>query len=130
VPADTSWQQWALTPAELGDVRYAKHPTWDVVSGGKRLVRTGAANALTNIVLDEGGFDVCAGIRDTARAIDIGRPMPELIAVARDPDAGGLVLVEGHTRATAYLLASKPPVEVIVLVGWSRSMDITWQPWF
>lgn len=87
VPADTRWQRWALTQTELGDVRYAKHPTWDVVSGGRRLVRTGAANAPTCCLLDEAGFDVCAGIRDTARAIDRGRQMPEPIAVATDPDA-------------------------------------------
>ena len=80
--------------------------------------------------MDEAGFDVCAGIRDTARAIDRGRRMPELIAVATDPDAHGLVLMEGHTRATAYLIARQPLVAVIVLVGWSRSMDTTWQPWF
>lgn len=38
--------------------------------------------------------------------------------------------MEGHTRATAYLIARQPPAAVIVLVGWSRSMDTTWQPWF
>ena len=45
-------------------------------------------------------------------------------------DASELVLMEGHSRAAAYLLAQKPPAEVVVLVGWSRSMATTWQPWF
>ncbi len=80
--------------------------------------------------MTELGVDVSAGIRETARAIDAGRQLVELIGVANDPDASSLVLMEGHTRATAYLLARKPPAEVIVLVGWSRSMEATWQPWF
>ena len=125
------WHRWALTPAELGDVRYAGNiPSSQRLSGGTRRVRDGASNARGLAVVTELGVDVSAGIRETARAIDGGRTMPELIAVANDPGAGSLVLMEGHTRATAYLLASKPPAEVVVLVGWSRSMETTWQPWF
>ncbi len=131
VAADTAWQRWALTPVELGDVRCANNVlTWHRLSGATRRVRDGAANARGLAVVTELGVDVSAGIRETARAIDAGRQLVELIAVANDPDASSLVLMEGHTRATAYLLARKTPAEVIVLVGWSRSMEATWQPWF
>jgi hypothetical protein len=131
VPADTEWQRWALTPAELGDVLYAGDVlTWHRMSGGTRRVRDGAANASSLVIVTELGVDVSAGIRATAEAIDEGHHMAELIAVAKDPDARRPVLMEGHNRATAYLVARRPPAEVIVLVGWSRTMDTTWQPWF
>jgi len=126
LPLDTGWQRWALTPVELGDVRYANYVTWIKLSGGTRRIRDGAANVQQLQVYED--HDINAGIRATARAIDERKPMPELIAVAQDADGRDLVLLEGHTRATAYLIAKKPPTEVTVLTGWSRTMD-TW-PWF
>jgi len=128
LPTDTQWQRWALTRAELGDVRYANHVTWQVLSGKTRRVRDGAANVRRLVVVAELGVDVGAGIRETAKAIDAGHKLPELIAVATDPQASSPVLVEGHTRATAYLIATKPPTEIVFLIGWSRTMT-TW-PWF
>ena len=128
LPPDTGWERWALTPVELGDVRYANYVTWEVLSGGTRRIADGAANVRTLVVVTELGVDVSAGIRETARAIDGGHAMPELIAVSKDRHTGYLVLLKGHTRATAYLVARAAPSEITVLVGWSPSMD-RW-PWF
>lgn len=104
--------------------------TWHRMSGGTRRVRDGAANARSLVVVTELGVDVSAGIRATAASIAAGVVMPELIAVSQVQDASELVLMEGHSRATAHLLASHPPAEVTVLVGWSPSMATTWQPWY
>jgi len=127
LPSDVRWQRWALTPDELGGVRYANYLTWIKLSGGTRRIRDGAAN-VDRLQCYENGHDINAGIRATARAIDDGNPMPELIAVAGAADGRDLVLLEGHTRATAYLIARRAPAEVTVLVGWSATMD-QW-PWF
>jgi len=125
LPLDTCWQRWALTTAELGDVLYANYVTWIKLSGGTRRIRDGAANVRQLQVFEN--HDINASIRATARAIDEGKLMPELIAVAQAAHGRDLVLLEGHTRATAYLIARKPPAEVAVLVGWSASID-QW-PW-
>jgi len=126
LPLDTNWQRWALSPVELGDVLYANYVTWIKLSGGTRRIRDGAANVQRLQVYED--HDINAGIRATARAIDEGKPMADLIAVSQAADDHDLVLLEGHTRATAYLIARRPPTEVTVLIGWSRTMD-TW-PWF
>jgi hypothetical protein len=121
LPLDTSWQRWALTPVELGDVLYANYVTWIKLSGGTRRIRDGAANVQRLQVYED--HDINAGIRAAARAIDEGKPMAELIAVSQGADGRDLVLLEGHTRATAYIIARRAPGEVSVLVGWSATMD-------
>jgi len=126
LPLDTTWQRWAVTPAELGGVLYANYVTWIKLSGGTRRIRDGSANVQRLQVFES--HDINAGIRATARAIDEGQPMPELIAVAQAADGRDLVLLEGHTRATAYLVARHPPKEVTIIVGWSTTMN-RWH-WF
>jgi hypothetical protein len=126
LPLDTQWQRWALTPVEPGDVLYANYVTWIKLSGGTRRISDGAANVQRLQVYED--HDINASVRATARAIDEGKPMPELIAVSRRADGRDLVLLEGHTPATAYLVAKQPPVEVILLVGWSSAID-QWS-WF
>jgi hypothetical protein len=127
LPLDTRWQRWALTPVELGNFLYANYVTWIKLSGGTRRIRDGAAN-VDKLQCYENGKDINAGIRATARAIDDGKPMVELIAVSQGVDGRDRVLLEGHTRATAYVIARHPPGSVTVLVGWSASMD-RWR-WF
>lgn len=52
-------------------------------------------------------------IRAVARLVESGATFPELIAT--ENGAGSLVLLEGHTRATAYVLARRQTsVEVLV----------------
>lgn len=127
LPVDTSWERWSLHPSELGDVRYANHVTWQRLSGGSRRVRDGAAN-VERIQVYENGHDINAGVRACAHVIDAGEPMAALIAVADNSDGRDLVLMEGHTRATAYLIATDPPTDVTLLVGRSSAMA-DW-PWF
>jgi hypothetical protein len=111
----------------LRDVLYADFSTWKTLSGGSRRVADGAAN-IDHIPVVKGGQKVNDGIRTTAAAISKGGPMAELICVADNPDGRGLVLVEGHNRATAYVLAAEPPDEGEIIVGWSP--DIAHWPYF
>jgi hypothetical protein len=129
LPADTQWQRWALTIGELGQMRYANYVTWLRLSNDTRLIKAGAANLGLHIV--ENGKDITAGIRATANSIDAGEmPNGLLIAVAHElkPTADKIVIIEGHTRATAYLAAKKPPQEVTVIIGSSPAMG-GWR-WF
>jgi hypothetical protein len=79
------------------------------LSGGTRLVIDGARNlGLINVAGDPAGnvLGVVAGIRS-------GKRYPPLIAV--EGSGGFLVLMEGHTRATAYCLAKfKEPIDALV----------------
>jgi hypothetical protein len=116
-----------MTPTELGTVRYANYPTWVQLSGTSRLVREGAAN-VHEIDIPEGGRTLNESVLAIAAAIDGGKVLDELICAAIDDAASGLVLIEGHARATAYLIAKKPPAEVVMLVGWSAGM-VNWR-WY
>jgi hypothetical protein len=108
----------------------ANYVTWIRLSGGTRRIRDGAANVEQLQVYED--HDVNAGIRATALAIDGGQAMEALIGGSRASDGSGLVLMEGHNRATAYLIARHPPVEVTVLIGWSPTMPyvrLLWPIW-
>jgi hypothetical protein len=56
-----------------------------------------------------------------AKAVAAGQRYPELITV--EASDGALILVEGHTRATAYVVAALPE-PVACFVGSSRRMRI------
>jgi hypothetical protein len=114
-PMDTTWRRFAL---EAGDYRlllYANHPTWTGLSAGTRLVIDGARN-IDIIVAPE---NASANIKAVAARLREGKRYPELIAV--EGEEGILILVEGHTRATAYVVAQFEPIEIIV--GTSRNMS-------
>jgi hypothetical protein len=120
-PPDVIWQRWAMTPTELGGVHYPDYPTWVRLSGGTRLVRDGAAN-VDRIEVPEDGRTLNVSVLAIAVAIDAGKVSDALICAAIDDAGAGIVLIEGHARATAYLVAKAPPTEVEVLVGWSAGM--------
>jgi hypothetical protein len=56
-----------------------------------------------------------------------GASFPELILVS-EPDSDELVLLEGHKRATAYVRALDPEVELEVIVG-SSPQIAGWRGW-
>ena len=97
-PAAVRWVRLAVTSTDIAAMKYARYPTWDALSGGSRLVGDGAANVET-VKADE---DANANIQAVEREIARGRVYPELI-VAATGEQEPHVLVEGHTRATAYV---------------------------
>ena len=90
---------------------YANEPSWLVLSGGTRKVVDGARNVYTVPV--EGAANILA----VAGQIDKGKHYPEIIAVE---SGNNIVVMEGHTRITAYVLAKKEPVAL--LLGTSASL--------
>lgn len=97
-PDDATWRLVGVEPADWISVRYGNHPTWTALSRGTRVVTDGARNIDSIIVQDAND-----NIRALAIELGKGKRYPELIGV--DDDDNGIILIEGHSRATAYALA-------------------------
>jgi len=95
---DVTWRQVALEEIDIPRLKYLNHQNWIDFSGGTRLVSDGAKNIHSRILPN----NTNAQILTIAEAFKNGSRYPELIAVAVDEN---IVLVEGHMRATAYILA-------------------------
>jgi hypothetical protein len=116
-PMDTSWQLVTVTPAEVKLFKYANHREgWAQVSGSSRLVADGVKNLdqVQNPVYKRN----VTGVADRVRRGD--RSLQPLIA-AQLTGAAEVVLIEGHTRATAYALTDMPD-EIEVIIGTSAQM--------
>ena len=108
-PNNVRWRRVALEPPDWDAVKYANYPTWVTLSGGTRIVADGARN-IDSVAVAE---DANRNIKAVAADVSTGKRYPELIAVSSL--TGEIILVEGHTRATAYALAQLPKrVECIV----------------
>lgn len=118
-PDDVRWQWMAITPAELARVRYIDYDYWVELSGGTRL----ATDAAPLIRAGVAPFGVSsAWALGMAREVACGARFPPLILVITEP-GGDLVVLEGHARLTAFMLArDQLPPELEVLVGSSPAM--------
>jgi hypothetical protein len=96
-PLDVTWRRVVLEPPDFETLRYARYKTWIDLSSGTRLVSVGARN-FRQLPDDPETYQ----IKGIAEAVRNGVHFPELIA-AQDHD-GSLMLIEGHSRATAYVL--------------------------
>jgi hypothetical protein len=119
-PADTTWRLVTVTPAEVMKFKYAndavaKQPVWARLAP-TRLVADGVKNLdqVQNAVIKD-------NVTGTVARVHRGRKLPALIAVQHS-GVGGVVLMEGHTRATAYALAGLPE-EIEVIIGTSARMN-------
>ena len=121
LPTDLGWQRVALARDELADVRYIDWDYWVELSGGTR----SPVDAARRIRAGVAAFDVPSeGFLDAAE--HVGDPWPELILVTAGP-GHPLVVLEGHVRLTAYVLAGPTaPDEVEALLGTSPAVSGWW----
>jgi hypothetical protein len=118
-PAGVRWELVGLTRQEVEQVKYIDYDYWVELSGGSRLALDGARRALAGI--DVFGLSSRYFV-DLAETFRHGAPFPTLIFVARD-EASPLVVLEGHARLTAYLIAPEClPPELEVIVGFSEQI--------
>jgi len=118
-PDDVSWQWMAIAPAELATVRYIDYDYWVELSGGTRLAVDAAPRIRAGVAPFGVSSDWALGM---AREVARGARFPPLILVTTGP-GGDLVVLEGHARLTAYMLArDRLPPELEVLVGSSPAM--------
>ncbi len=118
-PEQLRWERIGLTRQEVEQVKYIEYDYWVELSGGSRLARDGARRALAGI--DVFGLSSKYFV-DIAKALRQGAQFPTLIFVGRDEESSFVVL-EGHTRLTAYLIAPEClPAELEVIVGFSEQI--------
>jgi hypothetical protein len=115
-PEALRWELVGLTRQEVEQVKYIDYDYWVELSGGSRLALDGARRALA------GGDAFWLSSRyfvDLAETLKRGESFPTLIFVTSD-EASPLVVLEGHARLTAYLIAPDwLPPELEVIVGFS-----------
>jgi hypothetical protein len=124
-PADVRWQWMTITPAELARVRFIDYSYWNELSGGSRL----AVDAAPRIRAGVAPFGVPSDRPLVlAQEVAAGARFPPLILVTTGP-GGDQVVLEGHVRLTAFMLArDRLPPELEVLVGSSATMT-RWDCW-
>lgn len=125
-PDDVCWQWMAISPVELCGVRYIEYDYWNELSGGTRL----AVDAATRIRASVTPFGVPNNrVLAMAQAVANGAQFPPLILVTAGLGGDDLVVLEGHVRLTAFMLArDRLPPELEVLVGSSPTMA-RWDCW-
>jgi hypothetical protein len=117
-PDDATWRCIALERTDLGKLKYGNWPPWPDFSGGTRRVVDGAAN-IDSFDLGNRTNNVILAVAADVRA---GKRYAELIGA--EGEGGDIILIEGHVRATAYVLAQLPE-GVECIVGSSPAMH-TW----
>jgi hypothetical protein len=125
-PDEVCWQWMAITPAELAEARYIQYDYWDELSGGTRL----AVDAAARIRAGVAPFGVPNdGMLAMAQAVADGARFPPLILVTTRLGGDDLVVLEGHVRLTAFMLArDKLPPELEILIGSAPAMT-RWDCW-
>jgi hypothetical protein len=118
-PPDVTWRRVDLEASDLQSMRYINDtvtsaPNWNELSGGTRLVSEGARN-LSQFASDQRFQHIVA----MAQAIRDGKRFGPLIAAQHH--SGHLILIEGHSRATAYAM-ERYAETVETFVGSSLSM--------
>jgi hypothetical protein len=118
-PGEVRWERVGLTKQEVEQVKYIEYDYWVELSGGSRLALYGAKRALAGINVFGLSSKYFVDIAETLRH---GAQFPTLIFVGRNEE-NYLVVLEGHTRLTAYLIASEClPAELEVIVGFSEQI--------
>lgn len=120
-PEDIVWYKAKFTVDQLKQVRYIDdHEYWSEISGGTRLATDAVKNILAGkLVYNESNQKFFTA----AEAIKKGTVFPRMILVAKDENSP-IVVLEGHHRLTAYLLAAefvRQPIEVFI--GYSKDLD-------
>jgi hypothetical protein len=117
---DIQWRRARVTSHEVGEMLYASgHPAWTALAPVTRKVAEGASNVGHVFSGDQTNMLVLAL---ALRIADSNPPpaLPEIICLRR-PDSQ-LVIMEGHTRATAIMLEAHHMLQVTVFVGASPSV--------
>jgi hypothetical protein len=118
LPNDVDWYRGVVTVAALGEFKHLNYFTFNKLTNDSRLVRDGAKNVGT-VELCENLTERIVGV---SQAVRNGQRYPSLIALASEVAATPVIL-EGNTRACAYLRELSPEEEIEVILGISSSVD-------
>lgn len=124
-PEDVVWRSCQVDSNEVGQFLYANFPVLIEVSGPGRVVSDGAQRLKSTFhEFSTETQQFVDGVRAVAKRVDAGEHFEPLI-VLTDGISPRVVLLEGHTRATAYTMVGKP-TELNVLLGTSPLMQEWW----
>jgi len=96
---DVAWRRVKFTVGEIGNMRYARHPDWMALAPNTRQVSEGAASV--DAVQPPDKYAYILALAQQIHENDPPPSFPEIICLRR-PD-GGMSVMEGHGRATAYV---------------------------
>jgi hypothetical protein len=113
-PANVLWQRVLIDPTDYPTLKYMNDSSWVTFSGGSRLVIDGAKN----LEWTAEHRDPKPNVNGILRSLNEGKRFPPLIGV--ESHDGFLILIEGHSRATAYVASAT--IEFEMFVGSSPSM--------
>ncbi|MBI3632014.1 MAG: hypothetical protein HY225_01015 [Candidatus Vogelbacteria bacterium] len=121
-PSNVKWQRAFLTKHDLEKVKYINYDYWVELSSGLRLPIDAAENIKKGLEVFNKKNEQYLNAAEFFKA---GNLLPEMIFVGRD-DQSYLVVLEGHLRITAYMLALEfVPDKLEVIVGYSPKI-VTW----
>jgi hypothetical protein len=103
-PTDTTWRRVQIDPSEFQKLKYVNTRAFWQLTDGTRSVEVGARNYRRDVGL-------APRVDDIVQTIESGGSVPELILVEH---ADRLVVLEGNTRATAYVRAATAPISAVV----------------
>jgi hypothetical protein len=118
-PQDVRWRFVDLEPHDHENLFFAREPSWIALSEGTRSVERLARRIARLEERGDTADRVCAIQKDLTN----GKIMAPLITV--EGENGRLILVEGHSRATAYV-GLNWQCNITIIVGSSASM-FNWQ---
>lgn len=117
-PQRVTWQRTALAWDDLARVLYANCDPWIGLSGGSLRVSDAVQCLRENVRLAPEETKAAQRIAEVVETIRMGQSSRPLMLVLGPEDGHPIVLVEGHTRMTAYLVAGAPDdLEVIYAVA-------------
>ena len=121
-PANIQWKLIGLNKDEVANLRYINDSIyegeWGALTGNTRLVKDAVWNIRNGAPVNE----TVSRILKIAADFDGGKTYAELICVAKtvaDPH----VLIEGHSRATAYVISDALPEELPIIIGISDLIE-------
>jgi hypothetical protein len=113
LPRRIDWWRAALPPKEVLAIDYINWDWWLRLSGGTRRPLDAAAR----IRREEAADAIAEWHQPIAARLQSNEPPPELVAVS-PPDRSRLVLLEGHSRLTAYAVYPEYlPAELEIYLG-------------
>lgn len=109
---DYDWQLVELNKDEVGQLKYIDYSYWNELSKGTRLVKEAVESIRDDVIV----FDVSNNhFHAVANAVEASQDfLPIIVITDRNKDNE---IVEGHVRATGYVLANKPKRPLTAIIG-------------
>ena len=115
IPNGLTWYKAELSLSEIGDLRYVDYSYWNELTDGSHLVKAGVNNIRKDRIVYDVPNDRFLALADEIRN---GQYDFEPIILWGQNIDSPLEILEGHLRATAFLLAGdRAPATIMILVG-------------